>query len=68
MPAQHRAQNGYRVFWDIGYSLDYEDADEALDFYCAMAEHPWHQEDIRRPRIFRVRNGELILRDEMPPD
>lgn len=68
MAAQHRVRDGWRLFWDVGYWLDYEDADEALDAYCALASLPAFQEDVRRPRIFRRRDGKTIFGDsEAPP-
>lgn len=65
MPAQKRVLDGYRLFWDVGWWLDYDDADEALDACLALSSLPAFQEDIRRPRIFRVRNGEIRF-DPMP--
>lgn len=53
--------NGYRVVWDLGYYIDTEDADYALDLYLGLCKLPAFLEDLRRPRIVRVSEGELIF-------
>jgi hypothetical protein len=61
VPAQHRVWNGYRVVWDVGWWLEYADADEALDACLALSSLPAFQEDVRRPRVFRVREGQAVF-------
>lgn len=61
MAALRKVWNGYRVVWDVGWWLDYEDADKALDLYLSLRDLPAFQEDIRRPQLFRVSAGKLIL-------
>lgn len=59
-------KNGYRVVWDIGWWLEYETADEALDLYLALRGLPAFQDDLFRPRIVRVQNGELQFDPALP--
>lgn len=56
-----KIKNGYRVVWDLGFCLDYEDADEALDLYCRLSVLPAFQEDVRRPLVLSIKDGELRL-------
>lgn len=57
--------NGYRVVWDLGWWLDYENADTALDLYCALSKLPAFQEEPYRPVIVPIRGG--VLQFGPPP-
>lgn len=56
-----QVENGYRVVWDTGYFLDYDTYDEAHDMFCALEKLPAFQEEMLKPKIVPIRDGELLF-------